>query len=334
MQPRAPANYWTGDTYDYDQYVDPTMPDRAQYADDALYDQAMIDWAYDRNGGRAFAPPTYTDPATGQQVARDPLNWNAIPEGAWRSAGTTREDTTGEYWANYLNNKFFNPQPMGNLGMLSWIGLHPEEAQAALMAVDVTTGRPLLDPGVIEMLMGNGVRMPERTASPGAPAGPPTTDPPGAWTPRPDPVAPAPPEPGTPAAAQPGGGDTWVPRENGGWQSPDGHYATYDEAVGGWMYHVPTDGGLRVYSEPQYISIYGANTQHVAGGDPGPFQRPGEARHVAGGQPGPFQRPTYGLGVASAPLPATAGEQASQANPQIADWFARRRRSRLGIRPT
>jgi hypothetical protein len=144
----------------YDDYVDPTRPDPANYLENPeQYDADMAIWAAGRNGERAFAPPTAT-----------PYTRDDGSQGNWYTAGTTREETGGEYWANYLNNKWLrnggNPTGLNYIGLKSWLSLHPEEAQAALMAVDAGTGTPLLDRGLIDWMLERGMRMPDPPAAP------------------------------------------------------------------------------------------------------------------------------------------------------------------------
>ena len=143
----------------YDAYVDPMMPQREDFEDRELYKQAMAEWALGRNGGRAFDAPQFMD-ASGQMVSYDPAIHGpsfraAVPEGAWRVAGSTRDISAGEHAAQAANRHYFNAirNQTGNerQAFMGWVQHNPEQALAAYMAVD-SRGNPIHDPGAMARL--------------------------------------------------------------------------------------------------------------------------------------------------------------------------------------
>lgn len=331
MPGRPLASFYDTNIYDYEQYVDPTRPDPEQYLDDPTgYDTAMNAWVTDRNGGPAFAAPTST-----------PYQRDDGSMGEWRTAGTNREESTGEYWANYLNNMWFrSEQGLDMVGLMSWIGLHPEHAQAALMAVG-PDGAPLLDHGLINFMTGDGnVSMPPREA---------------------------PPAPGSGDPNRPGGAGAppvqtgFVDTQKGYWQNAAGHSAYLDPATGQWTYHVlGQDGQTWTPMTPDEYQAWWTNSPYGGGTGPGSVGQPVAPNYPGptgpGGPGGPVQPgmtpgrigsapvdpndprltpghvgsvPQYGFGQAAKPvarLPQTGDPNIQAA---LDNWFQRRRRSKM-----
>jgi hypothetical protein len=318
----------------YDDYVDPTRPDPANYLENPdQYDIDLAAWAATRNGDRAFALPTST-----------PYTRDDGSQGNWYTAGTTREETGGEYWANYLNNKWLskggNPTGLDYIGLRSWLSLHPEEAQQALMAVDLGTGSPLLDRGLIDWMLNNGMSMPNPPAAPGTPGQGPGG--------LPDPGTPGgPSNPDMPAVnLGMDGYSQWTPSEDGtrfmnvaGWtatKAPDGS----------WMYVPPTYGtpwsnpgnpnGPTPMTDQQYRTYVlqtGPQTapspSPVAPAQPGVPDAQRYNNWYNGSQP-------YGMGATGPSTESfrpTAAPQPNQTHEQLVNWFAKRRNRKWGGRP-
>jgi hypothetical protein len=324
MSHTIPA-YWVGsDTSAYDDYVDYTMPNQLDYLEDPEgYEQAMAAWAQDRNGGPAFAPPTST-----------PYTMDSGETGQWRTAGTTRQETEGEYWADVLNRKFFTPNTaqVGGplLGLNSWVANNPDKAQAALMAVDPVTGEPLLDPSVIAFLTGQDVPMPPRgtpSTTPGTPTpGQPATPPGGA-----DPDGPV-------VNPDMDGYNYWMPSEDGTrWMNPAGWTVTTGPN-GERMYTPPTYGtdwsnpgnpnGPTPMTEQQYrVYVLGMDPAASPAASPVPPAQPGvpDAQRYGSwwnqGNPQP-----YGYGQESN---VTAAPKPTVDRTMLENWFAKRRRAKL-----
>lgn len=290
----------------YDDYVDPTMPDRINYLTDEEYAAAMEAWAYDRGGGAAFAPPTVTT------YQRDDGS-----TGEWYSAGTTGQETVGEYNANLLNNKWLKMggrnSGLAGIGLQSWIALHPEEVQAAIMAVHPVTGAPLLDRGLINWLLELGVQMPVREAPPAPPYAPP-------------PTSNVPPLPPGVEEGWHWDGQRWI------WVSAIGGEADWDTMPDGPPASDDPRAGL---PPPREIPIGGGPADPWAdagGGYDGPGNH-GETRPGEGQQIGEeINRNPRALGYGLGPAPMAAPELRVDDHERILNWL-RNRRHRLARDP-